>query len=109
MHITRRRALSAFAASAVLLAAVPAFALTLDEARSRGLVAEGMNGYLIVVDGSAAGLAAEINAQRRGVYESTAAQTGQALALVEQLAGERLIERAQSGWLIETGGGIRTK
>lgn len=109
MQITRRRALSSFAVASVLLAAVPAFALTLDEARSQGLVAEGMNGYLIVVDGSAAGLAADINAQRRTVYQQTAADTGQPLAVVEQLAGERLIQRAQPGWLIETGGGIRPK
>lgn len=108
MQITRR-ALVALAAAAPLLAAVPAFALTLDEARSRGLVAEGLNGYLIVVDGSAAGLAADINAQRRGVYQSTAAETGQPLEVVEQLAGERQISRAQPGWLIQTSSGIRPK
>jgi uncharacterized protein YdbL (DUF1318 family) len=108
MQITRRRALSSLAA-ATLLAALPAFALTLDEARNQGLVAEGMNGYLIVVDPSAAGLAADINAQRRSVYQGTAADTGQPLSVVEALAGERQISRAQAGWLIETSSGIRAK
>lgn len=109
MRATRRRFIAATAATTLVLAAVPAFALTLDEARDGGLVAEGMNGYLIAVDGSARALVDDINRQRRAVYQQTAAETGQPLAIVETLAGERQISRARPGWLIETPSGIRAK
>lgn len=80
----------------------PAFALTLDEARSQGLVGERPDGYIAAVQ-NAAGvqeLVSSVNSQRRQQYERTAQETGRPRSEVEAVAGRTLIERAQSGWYV---------
>ena len=82
-----------------LLAAGPALALTLDEARAAGQVGEMPNGYVGVVQSGPGvqDLVDSINARRRVRYKEIADAEGAPMAAVEQRAGARLIERAAAG------------
>ena len=73
----------------------PAFALSLDEAKSKGLVGEKANGYLgVVKPGSqeSQSLTNEVNQKRREAYQDIAARTKAQLETVETLAGEKAIQ-----------------
>lgn len=96
---TRRAMIAGCAGLAGLLAARPALALTLDEARAAGRVGEMPTGYLGVVDDDPAvrTLVDSVNAQRRDRYKEIAEREDAPLAAVEQLAGARLIDRAGPG------------
>lgn len=110
----RRRAALALAAGAIgltLVSARSAFALDLDQARSQGLVGERFDGYVGIVQQApgVSQLVDSVNAQRRRVYRDTASSTGQSLDVVERLAGERQIRRANPGWYVDTGSGWQRK
>ena len=97
----RRRHMVMGAALGLLLAVAPgsAFALTLDQARSQGLVGELPNGY-VAARGNApgvSGLVDSVNRQRRQQYRQIAAQSNVPVAAVEQQAGQALINRLQPG------------
>ena len=96
---TRRGVIAGCAGFAVLVAAGPALALTLDEARAAGRVGEMPTGYLGVVDNDPAvrALVDSVNIQRRDHYKAIAERENAPLAAVEQLAGARLIDRAGPG------------
>ncbi len=85
----------------LLLAALPAWALSLDTAKDQGLVGEQASGYLGIVatPGSreVRELVESVNLRRRDEYERIAARNGVPLEQVEQLAGKRAIERTRSG------------
>lgn len=92
----------------------PAAALSLDEAKSQGMIGEQPNGYLGVAPGGANGQAAalvkQINAKRRAVYQSVADGNGTTLQSVEILAGRKLIGRVKSGqWFKDQGGKWRRR
>ena len=101
----------AFVLSAVLgsLAVVqPGFALTLEEAKAKGLVGEKSNGYLGVVaagNAEAQALASDINQKRRQAYQDIARRDGTNLSTVETLAGEKAIEKTKPGNFVEGPGG----
>lgn len=82
--------------------AAPAFALTLDEAKSAGLVGEQPDGYLGVVQASTEvnALVADINSKRREKYKNVAAKSGTSLRNVEVLAGEKAINNTPQGQYI---------
>lgn len=108
MRFNRRSALSLFAA-VLCLAATPALAqsLTLDEAESRGLVGEQLNGYLGIVQ-SAPGvqkLVDDINLKRKQLYRDVARKNAIPLAAVEELAGRKAIEKAAPGEYVQTPNG----
>jgi uncharacterized protein YdbL (DUF1318 family) len=86
----------------------PLLALTLEEAKTRGLVGEKSNGYLGVVaagNAEAQALANDINQKRRQAYQEIARRDGTNLRTVETLAGEKAIEKTKPGNMIEGPGG----
>lgn len=99
-----RRILFTLAAIAI---AAPAFALSLDEAKSRGLVGEREDGYLGVVQDSAGvtDLVKDINNKRRAQYQATAASNGAPLSAVEALAAKTAYERTPGGQFVRGANG----
>jgi len=93
----------------LLLLALPAWALSLDEAKNQGLVGERSNGYLgIVVDNPGAdvrNLVADINRKRKTAYEDSARSAGVELQVIELRIGQRLQNKAEPGHYIESGDG----
>jgi uncharacterized protein len=85
----------------VLCTALPAAAQSLDEAKAEGQVGERIDGYVGVVDANAPGevraLVDEVNAERREKYAEIAAERGTSVQAVAQIAGQKLIARAQGG------------
>lgn len=103
MVIGRRAMLGAALAGPVLFHTAPAFAVTLDEARTQGLVGERRDGYLGAVGDAGDALRAlidRVNGERRKAYESVAAQNGVPRAHVEALAGQKLIGDAAPGTFV---------
>lgn len=103
-------------ATAVLMAmmlALPAAALSLDEAKSRldsaksaGLVGEMPNGYLGVVsgDGDASAIVEAINEARRAEYARIADKHDIPVSQVEAVAGKKALEKTPDGQYIQVDG-----
>lgn len=84
------------------------FALSLDEAKNKGLVGERPTGYLGVVnasDAEAQAVIADVNKKRRQAYEDIAKRNRTPVATVETLAGEKAIQNTKPGHFIEGPGG----
>lgn len=83
------------------LAAMPAWAISLDDARSQGLVGERADGYIGAVTSAPSAevvsLVDSVNRQRKVEYQKVAAQNGQTVAIVEKLAGDKLRARLGGG------------
>ena len=95
-----------------LALAVPALAMDLDEARSKGLLGEQADGYVGIVAQSTpelAKLAADINAKRKAHYEEIAGNNGTSPEAVAELAGKKLVEGRPSGEFVKTNGGWTKK
>ncbi len=96
-----------------LLLAVPAGALTLDEARAQGLVGERADGYVGVVangSGEVQALVNNVNSQRRAAYAKIASNTGAPIDAVAAQAGAKLIAQRPAGeWVTDAGGKWRKK
>ena len=93
-------------------AVAPAFAMSVEEAKTKGLVGEKANGYLGVVNpGSqeALSLTNEVNTKRRQAYEDIAARNRTQLDAVEALAGEKAIQNTKPGHFVEGPGGWTRK
>lgn len=91
-----------------LVAVQPLLALTLDDAKSKGLVGEKSNGYLGVIspgNGEAQTLADEVNQKRRQAYEEIARRNGTSVNAVETLAGEKAVANTKPGNFVEGSGG----
>lgn len=93
--------------SAALYAAPSAYALSLDEAKSSGVVGEQADGYLGIVSPApgAEDLVRQINSQRREEYQRIAKQNKTELSAVEALAGKKAIEKTAAGRYIRLPGG----
>jgi uncharacterized protein len=79
---------------------VPAIALTLQEARSRGLVGETPRGYIAPVGSPTPDVSAlvnQVNAARRGHYADIAGRTGAALEQVEILTAREIRQQVPDG------------
>ncbi len=100
-----RRTLAGLALSFTM--AMSAFALDLDEAKSRGLVGETNMGYIAAVKPSAEvdALVISINSQRKVYYQDIATKNGISLQAVEARAGLKAIEKTAPGGYINTGDG----
>jgi uncharacterized protein YdbL (DUF1318 family) len=102
----KRFALRPLLLSGLLLLSLPGWALSLDEAKSQGLVGEQANGYLGVVSDSAAAdvraLVNDVNQQRQQLYLERAQKAGVKPEIMELRTGERLLERAPAGEFIRT-------
>lgn len=92
---------------------MPAFAMSLDEAKnaldsakSQGLVGETPSGYLAPVtsDTRARDIAEAINNARREAYNDIAQKHGIAVTKVETVAGQKAVEKTPVGQYIEIDG-----
>ena len=82
---------------------IASWAVTLPDAKAAGMVGEKPDGYLGVVKDSAEAqaLADDINAKRKAAYEGIASKTGQAVEVVEKLAGEKALNKTEPGNFIK--------
>lgn len=83
-----------------LAIALPALAITLDQARSQGLVGEANSGYIAVVSQSSPELeklVAEVNARRKAEYGRIAKRNNITVAQVAARAAQKLEARLSSG------------
>jgi len=95
-------AAAAFVCVAVM--AVAAWALELNEARSRGLVGETPRGYIAPVQSPTPEVSAlidRINGGRRAEYQRVAEQTGTRLQQVEALAAQKIIRQLPPGTYVQ--------
>ena len=82
------------------------FALTLDEAKDKGLVGEQQDGYLgvVVQQQDAIKLVNEVNALRKAKYAELAAKNGITLEQVEVLAAKKAFQKTESGHYLKNNG-----
>lgn len=98
---------------AIFLSTVtPALSLSLEEAKTKGLVGEKPNGYLGAVNPASSDvreLTDDVNQKRRRAYEDIAKRNGTAVEAVEVLAGEKAIQNTKPGHFVEGPGGWTRK
>lgn len=101
------RILGAMAALVTFMAASPAFALSLHEARADGILGEKKDGYVAVLKSSAEAnaLAKEINDKRREEYARISKENGQPVSVVAKVAAEQIINSLDSGAQYQDAGG----
>ena len=94
-----------------LLLCQPVFALELQDAKAQGLVGETPSGYLEVVKASpeADKLIKEINAQRKTHYQEIAKKNNTPLSTVENMAGQKAMEKTPAGQYIKVNGAWQKK
>lgn len=82
-----------------ILAASPAFALDLHEARSAGIVGEKTDGYVAALKKTdeAKALVAEVNEKRREEYTRISRQNDQPVEVVAKIAAENIINGLNPG------------
>ncbi|EPL6454875.1 YdbL family protein [Providencia rettgeri] len=83
-----------------LLSVFSSFALTVDEAKEKGVLGETLSGYLAVVktdNTDAVKLAEKINGEREKKYSEIASKNNLKTNEVARIAGQKLVERAGSG------------
>jgi len=106
---SRIRILSTMMLWLSLLFVPAAFAQTLEEAKTAGLIGEKRDGYIGLVQSSAPApvqqLIADVNRQRRERYEQIARENGIAVDQVAQLAYARAVEATKSGHYVEDANG----
>lgn len=92
-----------------LLISLPAHALSLDDAKSRGLVGERSTGYLGVVTEKPSAdvkqLVEQINVKRRALYQKKAGKAGVSVEIMELRTGERLQQMTPTGEYIQDANG----
>jgi len=83
-----------------------AWAISLDDAKSQGLVGEDSSGYLglVVQNAEAKTVVDEINAKRKAQYLKLAKKNNLSLAQVEALAAAKTIEKTRAGHFVEVNG-----
>ncbi len=112
--LTRMLVLSGFlvALAAAFAAFTPAYALTLDQAKAQGVIGEMSTGYVGYPSGPSAAvkqLGDGVNLGRKARYGEIAAGQGTSLSVVEQLAGQKLVQQAPAGQYVHDGSGWRRK
>jgi len=90
-----------------------AWALSLGDAKGRGLVGERPNGYLGAVPGNASSdvqsLIASVNQQRKQRYQQIAKGNKTSLQAVEMLAGKAAMKKTKPGNYVQLPSGQWTK
>lgn len=102
-----KRTMKSYLIIGMLLFTQSAMALSLDEAKGKGLLGESESGYLEAVQsasGEVAALRDEINAKRRAEYEAIAKKNGTNLKAVETLAGKKAVEKTAPGRYVRVNG-----
>ncbi len=99
------------AAATLILLPQFAFALSLDEAKAKGLVGERQDGYLGVVSAGAEAttLVKSINNQRRAEYDRIAGQNGTPRTAIEKLAAEKAYANTPGGQYVQGSNGSWVK
>ena len=84
-----------------LIFSISASALELKDAKRNGLVGETLSGYLAAVKSNPGAdvkaLIDDINGKRKARYQAIAKDIGKPISTVEQLAGQKAINKTQSG------------
>ena len=96
------------ALGAVLLTAGPAAAISLEAARSQGLVGETRSGYVAPVVAPSAEVKAlieSVNAKRREVFLSIAGKNGISIEEVGAMSSEKVIDTLPAGAFYQGPGG----
>lgn len=87
------------------LIAAPAWAISKDEAKAKGLIGEQSNGYLGIVTGSPTAdlksLVSNINTKRKSAYTNSAKKAGVERKVFEARMGERLQQKTPVGQYIK--------
>ncbi|AQS36695.1 hypothetical protein Sps_01529 [Shewanella psychrophila] len=93
--------------AAGLLLSLNAFAISLHDAKSQGLVGEQTNGYLGIVKSSpdASALAKQVNAKRKSHYQKIAKKNGISVAEVSKMAAEKAMKATKKGQFIQSKSG----
>jgi hypothetical protein len=113
---SRRQALKIFAAFAltgalfVAAAAHPAWAQSLEALRLSGALGERYDGLVVVRQPNAEAnrLAAEINAQRQGIYKQRAAEQGVPADQVGRVYARQIFDQAPKGtWFLSEQGWVQ--
>src|SRR5499426_1990261 len=93
----------------VLWLPLPGWGLTLEEAKTQGMVGEQPDGYLgIVQPGASAEVQAlvnDVNQKRRQMYEEIARRNATKLEAVEMLAGKTAIDNTKTGNFVRSPSG----
>lgn len=91
----------------VFLLALPAHAVSLQDAKQQGLVGEQTNGYLgaVVKRADVSTLVADVNGKRKQAYARLAKKNKLTLEQVAKLAGEKAIKKTRSGHFIQDSSG----
>ena len=88
---------------------LPSWGLTLEEAKTQGVVGEQPNGYLGVVQPGASAevqaLVNDVNQKRHHMYEDIARRNSTKLDAVEMLAGKTAIDNTRPGNFIRSPSG----
>jgi len=81
-------------------------AISLKEARSKGIVGELPNGYIEAIEktSEAKDLVKDVNAKRKGKYKNISSSTKQDISAVQKIAAEKIYKKASSGTLFKKGG-----
>lgn len=97
----------AFFMFAFMALAGAAYALSLADARSKGLVGEQQDGYVAAINQSSEvrELVADINARRTAEYTRIAKENGQTIAVVGKLAAPKIISGLPKGALYKDDNG----
>lgn len=87
--------------------AFSAWAISLSDAKSKGLVGEMPNGYLgvVVQSAEAKSLVASVNAKRKSIYMNLARKNKITMQQVTVLAGKKALAKTQSGHFIKNASG----
>jgi len=112
MHRTYRLIVSVLVPTlllGVLWLPLPSWGLTLEEAKTQGVVGEQPNGYLGVVQPGASAevqaLVNDVNQKRRQMYEDIARRNSTKLDAVEMLAGKTAIDNTRAGNFVRSPSG----
>lgn len=101
-----------FFALTAMIGAGPVQAASLGELRASGAIGEGHDGYTVLRESApgAAEVIAQINADRRKIYETRAAQQNISAAAVGSVYASQIFANAPSGtWFRSSGGAWRQK
>lgn len=84
---------------ACVVAAFPAFAMDLHQARHSGLIGEKADGYVAVLKATpeAQALAQDVNAKRRQEYTRISNENKQPIAIVSALAAKQIVDTLEAG------------
>jgi len=112
MHRTYRLIVSVLVPTlllGVLWLPLRSWGLTLEEAKTQGVVGEQPNGYLGVVQPGASAevqaLVNDVNQKRRQMYEDIARRNSTKLDAVEMLAGKTAIDNTRAGNFVRSPSG----